>query len=75
MTGLVLFLWSYAGIYAAMLMPLVLSPVLVYSSFWFLQVLRDNSKADFTNTMRLNILSSLCINLYFLIFIFFGFNE
>ena len=50
-------------------MQLFFIPVLVYFAWWFLKVYRDSSMANFTNTMRMNLLASLCSNAGF-IFLF-----
>lgn len=43
-----------------------LLPVLVYFFRWFYQVYKNESSADFKNTMRLNLLASLCTNAGFI---------
>jgi 1,4-dihydroxy-2-naphthoate octaprenyltransferase len=43
-----------------------LSPVLIYFGFWYFRVRKEITKADFTSTMRLNLISSLALNLFFL---------
>lgn len=43
-------------------------PIVGYFFFWFLKVRKDYSQADFRHTMRLNLLSALMLNLFFLIF-------
>jgi 1,4-dihydroxy-2-naphthoate octaprenyltransferase len=43
-----------------------MSPVVVYFGWWFLRVLKDESAADFTSTMRLNFLSATCLGGFFL---------
>lgn len=42
-------------------------PVLLFFGWWYLQVRKDKSKANFDNTMRLNGLSSLAFITFFLI--------
>lgn len=41
-------------------------PVLGYFSWWYFQVREDEKKADFTSTMRLNFVSAMMLNGYFL---------
>ena len=41
-------------------------PVLGYFSWWYLLVRQDEKKADFTSTMRLNFVSAMMLNGYFL---------
>ncbi|SMD35375.1 1,4-dihydroxy-2-naphthoate octaprenyltransferase [Reichenbachiella faecimaris] len=45
-----------------------LIPVTLYFFNWFLKVRKDESQADFRHTMRLNFVSALMLNLFFLIF-------
>ncbi len=40
-------------------------PVFVYFFMWFKKVLKTNKEANFTNTMRMNLLASLCSNFGF----------
>ena len=53
-----LFFWYYL---------LFLSPVLIYFTSWFLKVIKNESAADYTNTMRLNLIASTCLNVYFIL--------
>lgn len=41
-------------------------PVLVYFFWWFHKVYKDVSHANFTNTMRMNMLASVCTNAAFI---------
>jgi 1,4-dihydroxy-2-naphthoate octaprenyltransferase len=47
---------------------LALTPVLVYFGFWFLKVLKDETKANFGYTMGLNFISATCLNAFFIYF-------
>jgi 1,4-dihydroxy-2-naphthoate octaprenyltransferase len=47
---------------------LALFPVLLFFASWMFRVWRDPSKADFSNTMRLNFLSATCLNAFFIYF-------
>ena len=40
-------------------------PILVYFFIWAAKVWKDESNADFKNTMRMNMLASLCTNIAF----------
>lgn len=42
-------------------------PVLVYFAYWFYLVMKDFKEASFKNTMRMNVISSICMNLCFLV--------
>ena len=46
---------------------LIMSPVLIFFNIWFLKVLKNENKADFQHTMRLNMLGSVCLNLFFIL--------
>lgn len=41
-------------------------PVVLYFFYWFLQVNRDESAADYSHTMWLNFISATCLNLFFI---------
>lgn len=49
-----------------------LLPSLAYFNWWMLQVWKDNTAANFKNTMRMNALASTCMNLAFLTMILFN---
>jgi 4-hydroxybenzoate polyprenyltransferase len=46
---------------------LVMLPVLIYFNLWFLKVLKNENQADFHHTMRLNMLGSICLNVFFIL--------
>ncbi|MEQ8905417.1 UbiA family prenyltransferase [Ekhidna sp.] len=45
---------------------LAMTPVLAYFGWWYLQVRKNHINADFTSTMRLNLISSLMLNGFFI---------
>lgn len=47
---------------------LALLPVLAYFLFWFVKVVKDETKANFSYTMGLNFISSTCLNIFFIYF-------
>ncbi|MFP4089662.1 MAG: UbiA family prenyltransferase [Cyclobacteriaceae bacterium] len=49
---------------------LFLFPVLLYFFSWYWRVYKDLKQADFRSTMLLNLISGLCLNLFFLLTIF-----
>jgi len=61
--------WLYYLFYfsnlQAWLYPAFLLPVLGYFFYWYFQVRKNHSLADFRHTMRLNFISGLCLNLFF----------
>ncbi len=63
--GFVWYFYTYVNTLAALLFPAFLTPVLLYFGYWFWQVLADAQRANFRATMRLNLLSAVCLNAYF----------
>jgi len=47
---------------------LALSPVVLFFMYWYYQVWRDVSKANFSYTMWLNFISATCLNAFFIYF-------
>ncbi|MDX2172003.1 MAG: UbiA family prenyltransferase [Bacteroidota bacterium] len=37
-------------------------PIVIFFSSWFLKVLKNSNQANYKNTMRMNIIASLCMN-------------
>jgi 1,4-dihydroxy-2-naphthoate octaprenyltransferase len=58
------FVTTFSPFYAVVFI-LTQSPVVLYFLFWFATVVRDPSNADHKSTMRLNFISSLCLNVFF----------
>lgn len=50
-------------------------PVLVYYFIWFAKVLKDKRAACFTNTMRMNLLASVCTNAGFITILILNLSE
>jgi 1,4-dihydroxy-2-naphthoate octaprenyltransferase len=48
---------------------IIMLPVIVRLSIWFFKVRKDTQNANFENTMAMNLLTSSCMNLYFLVLI------
>ncbi len=59
------FLSSYSQHLATFFLVL-LTPVLIYFGNWYFKVRKDLSEADFDRTMRLNMISATCFNLFFI---------
>ncbi len=43
-------------------------PVVLFFSFWFFRVFKDESKANYNNTMWLNVIAATCLNGFFIWF-------
>ncbi|WP_291858378.1 UbiA family prenyltransferase [Marinilabilia sp.] len=48
---------------------IMMLPVIVYLSVWFAKVRKNTKNANFEKTMTMNLLTSTCMNLYFLVLI------
>lgn len=64
--GFAYFFWRFYETSFALIFLLVLSPVVAYFFFWFFRVVRNPVYADHRSTMRLNFLSGLCLNGFFI---------
>jgi 1,4-dihydroxy-2-naphthoate octaprenyltransferase len=68
--GFFMYYYAYFGLTAALVYLFFLVPVLLYFFQWYRRVRGDEALADFRSTMRLNLISGLCLNLFFLLIIF-----
>lgn len=61
--------WYFMAFYTneiAVLFVISLFPVLVFFGTWYFKARKDRSTVNFSRTMRLNLLSSICLNGFFL---------
>jgi len=63
--GYVWYFYSFYELRFGIVFLMSLSPVVVFFLIWFLLVLKNPAKANFSNTMWLNFLSALCLNGFF----------
>jgi len=54
---------------AMVLFLLIMLPVIIKLGIWFNKVRKDRANANFENTMAMNLLTSACMNLYFMVLI------
>jgi len=54
---------------ALLIFAIIMLPVVIKLSLWFSKVRRSSKHADFENAMRMNLLTSSCMNVYFLLLI------
>jgi len=54
---------------------ILLAPILVYFTSWFVAVNKNSSNADFKHTMKMNWIASVCTNTAFLILLFWNHFE
>ena len=54
---------------AVLLFILLMLPVIIDLSVWFAKVRKNTNNANFENTMTMNLLTSSCMNVYFLVLI------
>lgn len=66
--GFFLYFNAYHSTETGIMFIVLLSPVTIYFIRWYLKVRKDIGQADFRHTMRLNFISALMLNLFFLIF-------
>lgn len=62
------FVWFFLTFYdqiTVFLFVISLLPVLIFFIRWYFLVRKDPDNADFERTMKLNLISSLCLNLFF----------
>ena len=69
--GFVWYFYQFHGIEATVFYLAVMAPVLGYFLYWRQKVWKNESKADFSHTMWLNMVSSLCLNSFFVGLYFF----
>lgn len=66
--GFVMYFNSFYAIHFGYAFLLALAPVMLFFMYWFYLVWKDESKANFSNTMWLNFISALCLNAFFIYF-------
>ena len=66
--GYVTYFYNFHSLWYGEVFLLVLSPVVIFFLVWFYRVVKDSAKANFANTMWLNILSAICLNGFFIWF-------
>ncbi len=64
----IIFYLNNFNLRSAIIFQLFLLPVMTFFIRWFLKVIKDETKADFTNTMRLNFITAAGLNAFFLLF-------
>lgn len=64
--GYVLYFYKFYSFATGIIFLVMLSPVLIYFSIWYLKVRKNLMEADFQHTMRLNLISSLMLNTFFI---------
>ena len=62
--------WMEGGLLYFGLFQVLMLPVLIYFFIWFRRASRDIRQVNFHSTMRLNLISSVCMNAFFLLFFF-----
>lgn len=55
-----------------LLLSLCMGPVMVFFTYWWLGVIKDTSRANYRNTMLMNAIASLGLNLFFGLLCFFN---
>ena len=65
-TGFFYYFYEAFSLEAALIFGGVMLPVLIYFNWWYFRTRKDLSNADFSSTMKLNFISSLMLNAYFI---------
>jgi len=63
--GYVLYFREFYSLQTGIIFLIAMSPVLVFFSWWYLKVRKDEDEANFERTMRLNKVSAFMLNLFF----------
>lgn len=71
LVGFVFYLKATFGVQYAVIFFLAVLPLVTYFGYWFLQTRRNLQYADHSHTMRLNLISGVCLNAFF-IYLFLG---
>ncbi|MGN6540466.1 MAG: UbiA family prenyltransferase [Ginsengibacter sp.] len=64
--GLGLYFYFQSHFVDFIILEICMLPVIVYFVIWFAKVRKDKTEANFTNTMRMNLLASSCSNIGFI---------
>lgn len=64
-TGFSWYFYCSFGLTTAIVFLVAMLPLLAFFIWWYVQVRKDISAANFKNTMRLNLYSAVCLNLFF----------
>ncbi len=70
--------WHFSSMYdltGFLILQVLMLPVIIYFVFWMNKVFRDENQANFKNTMRMNLLASLCTTLAFSILLIRNYFE
>ena len=67
-TGFFAYYYLYFSLSHAILFQLFLLPMFLYFLYWMLRVQKNVSLANFRHTMKLTIISAICLNLFFGLF-------
>lgn len=70
--GFIFYFNSYFSSRYSLAFICALGPVILFFMFWFARIWRDPSRADFSNTMWLNLISATCLNGFFIYFFLFN---
>lgn len=72
--GFFWFFLFFFDIHYGLLFAVALGPVAIFFVLWFRKILKDETQADFSQTMWLNFISATCLNLFF-IYMFLDLNN
>ncbi len=64
--GFILYFKTFFNMHQAAIFLIGMLPVVIYFGYWYTKVRENPDKADFDHTMKLNLISSMCLNACFL---------
>jgi 1,4-dihydroxy-2-naphthoate octaprenyltransferase len=70
----ILFYLTFYSLTSALAFQLFIVPMLIYFLYWYSKVHKEKKQANYRNTMRLNLISAICLNTFFLLFYFLNHN-
>jgi len=72
--GFVLYFNTFFSVKYSVIFVIALFPVVLYFFYWFIKIYKDETKADYSHTMRLNFVSATCLNIFFIYFFLYARN-
>ncbi len=58
--------YNYLPFHDFLVLLLINTPTVLFFSWWFFRVVQNEENANFKNTMRLNLLASVCMNTFYI---------
>lgn len=65
-----LYFYQLGKLFQFYMLQIFFVPIIIFYSYWFINVLKNALNANFKNTMRMNLIAAICMNICFTIFVF-----